>query len=670
MRYQDFEIKISPSGDAGFTVSVLRSPAGEGEDSFEPPFDRDRLPVLLHRLNARIRGARHSRPSAPASATTTPREIGEALFSALFSGRVRDLYQSSVSGVGDGGLRIKLRLNPRLSEMAQIQNLPWELLARPEDVGFLALSPDRPIVRYLDVQEPVRSPPLPLRLRILLVSSQPADLPPLDLAEERRRLLAVRSIWKGRARLRIVPLPDASLAGLRQALQAETFHVLHFMGHGSLDPESGEGSLELMAGDGRSVDVGAGDLGSLLGGFKSLRLVVLNACSTAEAAEPESTTEEVEASGYQPFAGVAQALIRKGLPAVVAMQREISDRAAIAFSEAFYRRLAAGEPVDAAVAEGRQAIRDRDPGGLEWSTPALFMRASDGVLFRKRPSLRRFAALLAGVAFAVILAWLGYDWKQRTETAEHDNRRRVEAVEHNNRGTTLLQNGQLDDARQAFQAALDADPDSAVAHNNLARVDFLVGEYELAEDGYRKAIALDGNEAIYHYHLGTTLLVLREAPAAVESLERALELDADYLPAYNELAKAYRELWRFSDARRTLEEALTRLPEKQRPELSAPLYKNLGQVEMGAGRPAAAGPHFLDARSRYLPSNVVDLAEVAFLLAAAHGQLDESAQVCRWLGEAQRHAPDLVGLGKPGEPAALAAKHGCSLDPQEEGENE
>ena len=57
-----------------------------------------------------------------------------------------------------------------------------------------------------------------------------------------------------------------------------------------------------------------------------LRLVFLNACKTG--------TTSVR-SGVHPFAGVATALIRERVPAVVAMQFPISDQAAIAFAADF-----------------------------------------------------------------------------------------------------------------------------------------------------------------------------------------------------------------------------------------------------------------------------------------------------------------------------------------------
>ena len=46
-----------------------------------------------------------------------------------------------------------------------------------------------------------------------------------------------------------------------------------------------------------------------------------------------------------------------GMPAVVAMRGPVPDIAAVAFSRTFYQRLAAGDPIEAAVTEGRLAIQ-------------------------------------------------------------------------------------------------------------------------------------------------------------------------------------------------------------------------------------------------------------------------------------------------------------------------
>jgi len=174
-----------------------------------------------------------------------------------------------------------------------------------------------------------------------------------------------------------VVTPEApTLSALHRALGERQCHVLHFMGHGGSVAELPERVLFFTAEDG-SVDAVRGvDLANQLAGFPTLRLVVLNACQSAAVAEARAADQGTEA-----FAGVANALVLGGLPAVIAMQLPISDAAAIAFSRAFYQHLAAGDPVDAAVAEGRQAVHLADRLSSEWATPVLFLRTPTGELY-------------------------------------------------------------------------------------------------------------------------------------------------------------------------------------------------------------------------------------------------------------------------------------------------
>jgi hypothetical protein len=64
------------------------------------------------------------------------------------------------------------------------------------------------------------------------------------------------------------------------------------------------------------------------------------------------------------------------------MQSPIPDRTAFIFAREFYRCLALGYPVDAAVAEARKGIfLEVDRDAPDWGIPALFLRAEDGRLF-------------------------------------------------------------------------------------------------------------------------------------------------------------------------------------------------------------------------------------------------------------------------------------------------
>jgi tetratricopeptide (TPR) repeat protein len=93
----------------------------------------------------------------------------------------------------------------------------------------------------------------------------------------------------------------------------------------------------------------------------------LNSCEGARGSESDA------------FSSTAATLVRRGVPAVVAMQYEVTDRAAIEFSRDFYEALADSLPVDAAVTEARAAVSMDSI--LEWGTPVLYMHSPDGRVF-------------------------------------------------------------------------------------------------------------------------------------------------------------------------------------------------------------------------------------------------------------------------------------------------
>ena len=163
-------------------------------------------------------------------------------------------------------------------------------------------------------------------------------------------------------------LQHATLSELQQRLRQGEYHIFHFIGHGGFDKQADDGVLLLTDPEGRSRKVSAQFLGTLLHDHRPLRLAVLNAC------------EGARASRRDPFAGTAQSLVQQGIPAVIAMQFEVTDDAAICFTREFYASIASGYPVDAALAESRKAIF-AEVSEIEWGTPVLYMRAPDGRIF-------------------------------------------------------------------------------------------------------------------------------------------------------------------------------------------------------------------------------------------------------------------------------------------------
>lgn len=557
---------------------------------------------------------RHLLYESPEEPLRSPEALGEQLFDALFPGEILRLYERSLDLLGedpDAGLRIELMLDPRDAGIAAFQAFPWELMRQPGTPEFLALSRRRPFVRSLAVPRAVYTPRRVSTLRILAVASNPRDenLGPLDLAREMRNLEeAVGATDK----LEIVRPEAPTFAALRQACSERKCQVLHFMGHGGSGPGGAEGVLFFEAEDEGSDPIRGVDLMNKLTDFPTLRLVVLNACDSA--ASPDTKWSN-------PMASVASSLVLGGMPAVVAMQFPISDQAAIMFSRIFYQRLAAGDPVDTAVAEGRQAVHSENPVGFEWATPVLFLRGQDvSPAQASRGQWARWSAavllgllLIAGVGLAG-RAW----WKERLVT----------------QGVAFFEHGQWAEARERFQAALKLGPGAAEVLSNLAATEERLGDFRAAEDHYREAVIQRPESAEHSFNLGHFLNGRGRYEEAYPFLVRATERDPERVDAHGELAQAALRLGMPGRARVALSVGLRIDPERPA------LHRLFGEVELRAGNPRAAISRLEDARRRY-PLGELGRVETTWLLMQAYEQVGNVAAACREIRE-------LRYLDKPG----------------------
>ena len=361
LTYLNFDITFE-SGPDGYAVRATSAAAGEARATFVFPFNELELENFLLRLGQRSGGTRH----ADSPEMELSKQFGGRLFDSLFDDDVRAALRSSVSQSESQGAGLRIRL--RFGNAPELADIPWEYLYDGGANRFLTLSRETPLVRYLDLSRPVEPLHVQAPLRILVMISDPNDYDRLDVEAEWQRLNGALADLQGKGLVEIVRLDKATLLELQRVLRDSQFHIFHYIGHGVFDQSADDGFLVLEDDNGRGRKVSGQYVGTLLADHRSLRLAVLNSC------------EGGRSSRSDPFAGAAQSLVQQGLPAVIAMQFEISDDAAAIFAQEFYMALAGGYPVDGALAEGRRAIFATKTNA-EWGIPVLFMRAADGRIF-------------------------------------------------------------------------------------------------------------------------------------------------------------------------------------------------------------------------------------------------------------------------------------------------
>jgi hypothetical protein len=358
--YSELRLRIDRGVTRGSYRIVATGPSGEALGRFKLPFSDLELENFILKVGSTRRGRR--RVDSPEMELA--KNFGSKLFGALFEGDVRELYRSSSSDSRSAGRGLRLTLS--LTGAPELLQVPWEYLY--DHPTFLSISTWTPIVRYLDLPKPRRPLQIELPLRILALVSAPTDAEVIDAPQERLKLEAALAPLIAAGAISIDWLEQASLRALQRQLRKADYHVFHYIGHGGYDQDADDGVLLFEDEGGRGRRVSGIQLGTILADEVSLRLAVLNSC------------EGGRSSLQDPFSGVATSLIEREIPAVIGMQFEITDRAAIVFAGEFYSALADGLPVDSSVAEARKAIY-ADENDIEWGTPVLFMRVADGRLF-------------------------------------------------------------------------------------------------------------------------------------------------------------------------------------------------------------------------------------------------------------------------------------------------
>ena len=279
-------------------------------------------------------------------------KFGQALYEAVFCGAIGERFQTWYDDLPDE-TRFRLRLDIRAPKL---QPLPWELLRdRKQFLARRGVS----IVRFnqlaakTDVE--IRDP------RVLVISSAPRGAR-FEFNED-DYISPIDAVWKeAGVTPKIVRSPDCTYAKLQMLLSTQSFDLVHFVGHGMYKGD--KGFVYLLDADQNPVQIPGDDLADLLKAAH-VKFTFLCSCRTAQT------------SGENEFRGVAQSIIGAGLPAVVAMQFDFSQKDAKPFVEGFYKWLLRSSSIDEAVHYARQAVASEQ---VAWCVPALYSQFEIGRL--------------------------------------------------------------------------------------------------------------------------------------------------------------------------------------------------------------------------------------------------------------------------------------------------
>lgn len=353
---------FSPAVEPAFRARIVRSPVGSATRTFALQLN----PADLEKIYALFGRAGKTSFAGAQDVAALARQVGEQLFRSVFAGEVYTAFRSSleIARGQNKPLTILLRI-PNDATSYELVNLPWELMH--DGTEYLSLSPRTPVVRFLEYSQGTSSIQVQPPLRALVIISNPDDYEKLNAAAEWQRMRDALADVEATGLFQMELLERPTLRDIQRRLRVQEFHILHFIGHGDFDPKSQSGTLVLEDEQGLGHAIDADRIGRLLTDHTSLRFVVLTACESGRPLERNV------------FAGVAQNLVRH-IPAVLAMQFAITDRAVQLFVGELYRAIAEGSAIDTAVSDARKALY-LEGYPLEWITPVFYARSEENHIF-------------------------------------------------------------------------------------------------------------------------------------------------------------------------------------------------------------------------------------------------------------------------------------------------
>ncbi len=373
---QEFHISVTPLGEDEYFVRTEKVPVGGllAEEIVEWPVQqwlaqarqlfRDPLIDLLDgKSNTQVIIPDQIMAQSGEIASPNLVGLGQEMYQELFKDTLRDSWNCAQGIAHNRGEILQLRLgvkNRRLS------SLPWEVLhagdrplATGTDVVFSRYQPNTCLpksTRKVSSGQP---------LKILMAIAAPTDKESLQLEKEFEALQQELQKNSGETQIHLDILRQPGREQLTQALEQGQYQVFHYAGHSNWGNFGGEICL-VSNKTGLTESLSGRDLAGLLVN-NGIEMAVFNSCRGAYNHIASPTDEGVEIN-------LAEALVKRGIPGVLAMAERIPDEVSLILTQLFYRNLNQGYPIDLSLSRARQGlISAYGSHQLYWALPVLYL---------------------------------------------------------------------------------------------------------------------------------------------------------------------------------------------------------------------------------------------------------------------------------------------------------
>jgi hypothetical protein len=292
--------------------------------------------------------------------------LGTQLWRLILDNEVGQELKKRIPKEGKPPIRLSIEFDDQAD--ATLKGLPWEFLFEPDNRWFLATKTELLLTRYVSVEDQratVGQVGDREKLRALLIAALPDNE---KFASHREALRKLRTALEDVANLEVPePISVWDPEKIKGELQAKEYHIVHVVGICRGVP----GKPEIYLGGARDgFQDPAVFVDCLTPAARRPRLVILQLC------------DYVDGDATENFERLAPALIRRQVPAVLALQyaAKVDQADRIGLGKHFYKLLVGGEYIGAAVQASRARLREDHPD-RRFGTPVLYLQ-EDGALRR------------------------------------------------------------------------------------------------------------------------------------------------------------------------------------------------------------------------------------------------------------------------------------------------